>query len=294
MDIQGKIMKGIGGFYYIHAHNDQIYECRAKGIFRNQNKKPLVGDHVVIEVLDESKGVGNITQILERKNELIRPLASNVDQALVIFSADNPAPNLNLLDRFLIMMEKQNLSTYICFNKSDIVSETDLESLGEHYKKAGYEVMFTSTYTNYGIDACKNLLHGKTTIVAGPSGVGKSSLINMIYPGANMETGDISEKIKRGKHTTRHSELFLIDTNTYIMDTPGFSSLYIEGIEKEELKDYFVEFVPYEGTCRFIGCHHLNEPECGVKTAVEDGKISKNRYENYKLLYEEIKKQKKY
>lgn len=294
MNVSGKIIKGIAGFYYVYEQGEEttIYECKAKGIFRNRNKKPLVGDNVVVEILGDGKG--NIIEILPRENELIRPAAANINQAVVIFAADNPAPNLNLLDRFLIAMEKQNLETYVCFNKKDIVSEETLYSLGEHYKKAGYPVMYISTYTKDGIGALEHLLHGKTTMFAGPSGVGKSSLINIICPKANMETGEISEKIKRGKHTTRHSELFLIGDNTFLMDTPGFSSLYIEGIEKEELKDYFREFAPFEESCRFIGCQHLNEPDCGVKEAMEEGKITQNRYNNYKLIYEELKQQKKY
>lgn len=294
MNIEGKIIKGIAGFYYVSVDELGIYECKAKGIFRNNNVKPLVGDNVYIDIIDEKEKKGNIIQILERQNELIRPQVANVDQALVIFAAADPAPNLNLLDRFLIMMVKQDVKTYVCFNKSDIVMDENLKTLGEHYKKASYDVLFTSTYTNDGINEIKDLLLGKTTVVAGPSGVGKSSIINLIYPSANMETGSISEKIKRGKHTTRHSELFLIDDHTFIMDTPGFSSLFVNDLEKEELKDYFPEFTQYEEMCRFIGCMHLNEPDCGVKKALEDGLISNVRYNNYKELYEELKNQKKY
>ncbi len=294
MNIEGKIIKGIAGFYYVSVDELGIYECKAKGIFRNNNVKPLVGDNVYIDIIDEKEKKGNIIQILERQNELIRPQVANVDQALVIFAAADPAPNLNLLDRFLIMMVKQDVKTYVCFNKSDIVMDENLKTLGEHYKKASYDVLFTSTYTNDGINEIKDLLLGKTTVVAGPSGVGKSSIINLIYPCANMETGSISEKIKRGKHTTRHSELFLIDDHTFIMDTPGFSSLFVNDLEKEELKDYFPEFTQYEEMCRFIGCMHLNEPDCGVKKALEDGLISNVRYNNYKELYEELKNQKKY
>lgn len=292
--MQGKIIKGIAGFYYIHVSHEGIYECKAKGIFRNQKIKPLVGDNVDIEVLDEEKKLGNITSILPRQNELIRPAVANVDQALVIFAAADPNPNLNLLDRFLIMMSKQNVETYICFNKQDIISDKEQELLEETYRFGGYHVIFTSALQGEGLQQIKDIVKGKTTVLAGPSGVGKSSILNALIPTAQMEVGSISEKIKRGKHTTRHSELFAIDEDSFIFDTPGFSSLYIDNFEKEELKSYFPEFLPYEEYCRFQGCAHINEPQCGVKQALEEDKISKNRYENYLLLYNELKDKKKY
>lgn len=290
----GKIIKGIAGFYYVYVEDFGIYECKAKGIFRNQKIKPLVGDNVLIDVIDEEKREGNINEILERKNELIRPSVANVNQAVIIFAVTDPTPNLNLLDRFLILMMKQEVNVVICFNKDDIVSDDEIIRLQDIYKNCGYHVIFTSAKTKEGLETLQELLDNKTTVVAGPSGVGKSSIINLIQPKANMETGQISEKIRRGKHTTRHSELFYVKTNTYIMDTPGFSSLYINEVDKDELKDYFAEFHEYEETCRFIGCLHLSEPDCGVKKALEEGKISRIRYENYKILYEELKKVKKY
>ena len=292
--MQGKIIKGIGGFYYVYVNALGIYECKAKGIFRNRKIRPLVGDNVLIDIIDEKEKKGNINDILKRKNELIRPAVANVDQALVIFAVADPVPNLNLLDRFLIMMLKQKVDSIVCFNKRDIVSEKELRLLEETYIKCGYQVVFTSTLTEDGITTLLELLKNKTTVVAGPSGVGKSSIINIIQPDANMETGVLSEKIKRGKNTTRHSELFYVEDNTFIMDTPGFSSLYINKMEKEELKDYFVEFHEYEGDCKFNGCVHLHEPSCAVKNALKEGKISSIRYENYKELYEELKNQKKY
>jgi ribosome biogenesis GTPase len=293
--LKGKIIKGIAGFYYVHTpEKNVIYECKAKGIFRNQNIKPLVGDDVEIDTEDQPEGKGTIVFILPRKNELIRPAVANVDQAMVIFAAAEPNPNLNLLDRFLITMRKQKLNTIVCFNKMDIVTEKEISLLKETYMQCGYEVLFTSVLQKDGISVLYNLMKGRTTVLAGPSGVGKSTFINLIQPEANMETGDISEKIKRGKHTTRHSELIYIEENTYVMDTPGFSSLYINEIEKNELKDYFVEFKEFEEECRFIGCSHLNEPGCAVKNALKDGKISKVRYENYVTLYEELKNLKRY
>jgi ribosome biogenesis GTPase len=293
--LKGKIIKGIAGFYYVHTPEMKfVYECKAKGIFRNQNIKPLVGDNVEIDTENQPEGKGIINRILPRDNELIRPAVANVDQAMVIFAAAEPDPNLNLLDRFLIMMQKQKVNVIVCFNKMDIVTEGEIALLRETYLRCGYEVVFTSMRSKEGISIVYEKIKGKTTVLAGPSGVGKSTFINLLQPSANMETGVVSEKIKRGKHTTRHSELIFIEENTYIMDTPGFSSLYIDEIEKEELKNYFIEFSDYENQCRFNGCNHQNEPGCAVKEALQNKKISKMRYENYLTLYEELKNQKRY
>ena len=292
--MQGKIVKGISGFYYVHVVGSGIYECKAKGAFRNQNIKPLVGDDVTIAVIDEEKKKGNIEQILPRKNELIRPAVANIDLALIIFAAAKPQPNFNLLDRFLIMMEYQKVPVVICFNKQDLVSEDELTEIASAYERCGYTVMYTSASENQGVEELKSMLEGKTTAVAGPSGVGKSSLINRLQPNIQMETGSISKKIERGKHTTRHSEIIPIAGDTYIMDTPGFSTLYIPGFEKEDLQQFYPEFAEYEPYCRFQGCSHISEPDCGIKEAVSEGKISKLRYENYKLLYQELKDVKKY
>ena len=292
--MQGKIVKGIAGFYYVHVAESGIYECKAKGAFRNQKVKPLVGDNVRLEVLDEEQKKGNIEEILPRKNELIRPAVANIDQALVIFAAAKPKPNFNLLDRFLILMQYQKVPAVVCFNKQDMVDAEELQLLKNTYESAGYQVIFTSAAKEEGIQAVRDLLKGKTTTVAGPSGVGKSSLINLLSPEAEMETGDISRKIERGKHTTRHSELFALDENTFICDTPGFSSIYLPEMEKEELGIYFPESAEYEPFCRFQGCAHIHEPGCGVKEALEEKKISPIRYDNYKLLYEELKDKRRY
>jgi len=272
-----------------------LIECKAKGIFRNKQIKPLVGDMVEIELTDEEKKLGNIIDIFPRKNVLIRPASANVDQALVIFAIVKPSAKYNLLDRFLIMMEKQNLPCIICFNKKDIATEEEKEELIKAYGNCGYEVMFVSGKEDQGIDEIRMHLKGKTTVVAGPSGVGKSTIINALCPQANMETGEISRKIERGKHTTRHAELFaLAEENTYICDTPGFTSLSLGEMEKEELQSYYPEFAEYEAECKFGGCAHISEPVCGVKAALQDGKISKVRYENYVVLYNELKDRKKY
>lgn len=292
--MQGKIIKGIAGFYYVHVEGHGVYECKAKGIFRKDHVKPLVGDDVIVDVLDEEEMLGNIRQILPRRSALVRPAVANVDQALIIFAIVKPNPNFNLLDRFLIRMERQKLPTIICFNKQDIASAQEKEALRHSYETCGYKVLFMSALENEGIEEVRKLLTGKTTTVAGPSGVGKSSLINKLAPTANMETGDISVKIERGKHTTRHSEIIALGEGTYIVDTPGFTSLEISEITKEELGQYYPEFVQYEPYCKFSGCAHINEPSCGVKDAVAEGRISKVRYDNYKMLYQELKELKRY
>lgn len=292
--MQGKIVRGIAGFYYVQVAESGIYECKAKGIFRNQKVKPLVGDNVRLNILNEAEKTGNIEVILPRKNELIRPAVANVDQALVIFATARPKPNFNLLDRFLIMMLWQKVPAVICFNKCDLASEEDLRLLEETYRSAGYEIRFTSAMEGKGVEEIRALIQGKTTVVAGPSGVGKSSLINLIHPEAAMETGAISKKVERGRHTTRHSELFALDEESFICDTPGFSSIFLPDFEKEDLKEYFPEFTEYEMNCRFQGCVHIREPECAVKEALERKKLSPIRYENYIALYEELKDKRRY
>ena len=292
--MKGKIVKGISGFYYVHVAETGIYECKAKGIFRNQKIKPLVGDDVEIVVLDEEKKIGNVEKILPRTRELIRPAVANIDMALVIFAAAKPDPNFNLLDRFLCMMEYQKVPVTICFNKCDLVTEEQRETLRKIYEPAGYELLFTSAKTQENVEKLKSVLQGKMTAVAGPSGVGKSSLINDLQDAVQMQTGGISDKIERGKHTTRHSQIIPIAENTYIMDTPGFSSMDLPGFSKEDLWTCYPEFVRFEPECRFIGCSHIGEPDCGVKTALAEGKISQVRYDNYVQLYQEMKNMRKY
>lgn len=292
--MQGKIIKGIAGFYYVYVNGQGLYECKAKGIFRKNKIKPLVGDNVEMEVLDSSEKEGNIVQILPRKNSLIRPAVANVDQALVIFAAAQPDPNFLLLDRFLVMMEQQKIPVRICFNKKDLVPEKECERVCSIYADCGYEVVSTSALQEKGKKEIFEILEGKTTVVAGPSGVGKSSLTNLLQNQIQMETGEISQKLKRGRHTTRHSQIIRIDEDTYLVDTPGFSSLYLEDMEKEELRHCFIEFQPYEGTCKFQGCLHVREPQCQVKQAVEDGKISRQRYENYLTLFQELSAKRRY
>ena len=293
--MQGRIIKGIAGFYYVYdVVESVIYECKAKGIFRKEKIKPLVGDLVEYEILDAEEKTGNIIRILPRKNEPIRPAVANIDQALVVFAVTEPKPHYNLLDRFLVMMERKEIPVILCFNKTDLAEHPEIAELEEVYASCGYPVLFTSAKKEENIEKLKQMLKGMTTSIAGPSGVGKSSLINLLQSGVQMETGSISRKIARGKHTTRHSELIMISPDSYIMDTPGFSSLYVNDFEKEELKYYFPEFSPYEGKCRFNGCDHIHEPGCAVKEAVESGAIHKIRYEDYTEMYRELKEKKRY
>lgn len=292
--MKGRILKGIAGFYYVDVPEAGLYECKAKGAFRKAGVKPLVGDFVDMAVIDEEKKVGNVEKIMERKNELIRPAVSNVDQAMYIFSVMKPKPNLNLLDRFLGMMEYQDVPTVIVINKVDLDTEGETNKLKAIYESAGYQVITTSMKSGKEKEILWNVLKGKTTTVAGPSGVGKSTFTNLMHGTTVMETGAISEKIQRGKNTTRHSQCLALGEDTYLMDTPGFGSMLIPEIEKEDLSDLFREFRDYSPQCRFQGCAHIHEPDCEVKRALEDGKISQSRYDNYLLLYEEVKNRKKY
>ena len=291
--MQGKIIKGIAGFYYVDVVESGIYECKAKGIFRKEKRKPLVGDNVEIEVLNEEEKTGNLVQILPRKNQLVRPAVANVDQALVTFAVRQPDPNYGLLDRFLIAMEQQDVPVIICFNKKDLIQSEEREQLCKIYSGCGCRILLTSAEQEEGIEEIREILDGKTTVVAGPSGVGKSSLTNLLQEEISMETGEISKKLKRGKHTTRHSQLMCVGHQTYLMDTPGFSSLFVEGIEIEDLRMYFPEFREYEGCCRFQGCTHVHEPDCVVKEAVNAGRICRERYDSYVQIYEELKEKEK-
>lgn len=284
----GKIIKGVAGDYTVISETGVKYICRAKGIFRKNGITPLIGDNVEIEILSPEEG--NILKILERKNSLIRPACANIDQVLVVFAAASPEPNLSLLDRFLIMMEKQSVKAVLCFNKTDIAKDERLKLLAENYAASGMRVLFASVLKGEGIEEIREVLRGKTTILAGPSGVGKSSLMNRLFPEGRFEVGALSERIGRGKQTTRHTELVETEKDTYLCDSPGFSSIYIEGIDYRNLKDYFPEFENLKSECRFLTCNHIDEPDCAVKEAVKNGLLSRNRYESYCILFNELKK----
>ena len=287
--INGKIIKGIGGFYYVDTEKG-IYECRARGIFRKNKITPLVGDRVSISVVDEENKKGVVEEIEKRDTELVRPPIANVDKALIVFAIKNPAPNLSLLDRFIVLAEKENMEIVIVFTKVDL--DTDGELLGELkdiYEVSGYKVISVSNKLKLNIDKIKEELKENTVVFAGPSGVGKSSLLNEVDKNFELKTGEVSDKIKRGKHTTRHAELLKLECGGMVADTPGFSSLTLDDIDESELKEYFIEFDKYDD-CRFGSrCIHENEPSCAVKEAVENGDISKKRYESYIQLLNEIR-----
>lgn len=288
--MKGKIIKSIAGFYEVHTGED-IYRCRARGVFRALGVKPLVGDDVEIEITDTVSVPmeGNVVRLLPRRNELVRPNVANVDQALLIFAITHPAPSYNMLDRFLITMNQRNLPAILCFNKQDLATEQEIRELRETYESCGCKVLFVSVLAPDTLGELRSILRGKTTVLTGPSGVGKSTLINTICPGARMQTGELSRKISRGKNTTRHVELLTGEQDTYLVDTPGFTSLYLMDLEAEDLRHYYPEFEEYEGKCRFDGCVHRKEPGCAVHMALEQGKISRIRYRNYCELFEELK-----
>lgn len=286
--LEGKIIKGVGGFYYVETADCEIYTCRARGVFRNIEKTPLVGDNVKIRISDEKDMEGYVEEILERKNQLLRPPIANIDQIVIIFALKNPKPNLWLLDKFLIQAEAQELDITVCLNKSDLVKEEKAQETAEIYRKAGYRVILSSVEEKRGIDELKEIMKDRTTAVAGPSGVGKSTLLNEIQPGLELETGDVSRKTARGRHTTRHSELHELDFGGFVFDTPGFSSLELDFLDEDSLEDYFIEIGERSESCRFRGCRHNKEPGCAVKEAVEAGEISKERYENYLMFLKDI------
>lgn len=292
--IKGKIIKGIAGFYYVYAENGNTYECKAKGSFRRQGIKPLIGDDVNIDVIDENELLGNIEEVIKRKNRLIRPEVANIDQALIVVAITNPEPNFVMLDKLLLQFIKQKVPLILCFNKTDLADDSLVKDCLQMYEKSGLKLIVTSAELGAGIEDLRSLLKGKVTAIAGPSGVGKSSIINSLQENVTMETGEISEKLKRGKHTTRHSQIIpLSSLDTFIIDTPGFTSMDVFDIHEDDLKDYYEEFSEYLG-CYFTPCTHIHEPKCQVKEALLRNEISKKRYENYVHIYEEIKRSRKY
>ncbi len=297
--INGKIVKGIAGFYYVDV-GDMIYECKARGKFRKEQLSPLIGDLVKISVTDyegSEKGdylQGSIEEILPRTNKLIRPPVANVDQGLIVFSVSYPEMHLDLLDRFLIMMEIEDIKSIIVLNKVDDIHQTEYEKVVQGYQLSGYEVYCVSAKEKINLDAIKAVISNKTSFFAGPSGVGKSTLLNAISPNLKLQTGEVSTKIKRGKHTTRHVELLPLDGGGYVLDTPGFTSLQFEEIQADLLKDYFIEFHKYEGSCKFKGCSHVHEPGCMVKSAYENNEIYESRYKNYLAYYAQLKSIRRY
>jgi ribosome biogenesis GTPase len=281
--MEGKIIKGIGGFYYVKT-TQGVVECKARGIFRHQDMKPMVGDNVTIEV---SNGKGIIEKLHERTSELIRPTVANVTLAFVVFAIKNPDLNFDLLNRFLVLCESNSIESIVCLNKVDLVTEEERLVVKSKINDIGYEVLFINAKEGLGIEKLKERMKDNVTVLCGPSGAGKSTLINTLTEREHMETGKVSDKVGRGKHTTRHSELIDV-SNGYIVDTPGFSSLDVSFMEKDSLKYCFPEFEELNNSCRFRGCLHHKEPNCAVKDAVENEKINKYRYEFYIRTLEEI------
>lgn len=281
--MEGIVIKGIGGFYYIKTE-EGVIECKARGKFRYNSLKPMVGDRVSIKI-ENKKGV--IEEIYERSSELIRPTVANVTQAFVVFAIKNPDINLNLLNRFLTLCEYNDIHAVVCLNKEDLCTEEEKDELKAIINDIGYEVLFINAKEGKGFDELKERLENNITVLCGPSGAGKSTLLNSFIDREHMETGSVSEKIGRGKHTTRHSELIDVE-NGYLVDTPGFTTLDITFIDRDSLKYCFPEFSDYNNLCKFNGCNHYKEPKCAVKEAVEEGKINKLRYEFYIKTLEEI------
>jgi ribosome biogenesis GTPase / thiamine phosphate phosphatase len=288
---EGKIVKALSGFYYV-LHNDQLIQCRGRGVFRKNKITPLVGDEVVFQAENEQEGY--ILEIKDRKNKLVRPPIANVDQAILVFSAVKPDFSTALLDRFLVLVEFNHIEPIICISKMDLTNEEQMEMISKYadqYRAAGYKVMLTSSETETGIEQLIPLLENKISVFAGQSGVGKSSLLNVLRPDLDLKTNDISSHLGRGKHTTRHVELISIG-NGLVADTPGFSSLDFTNINAEDLTACFPELLKASENCKFRGCLHIHEPKCGVKQGVESGVIPSYRYEHYVNFLQEIKDRK--
>ncbi len=290
--MQGRIIKGIGGFYYVHT-DEGIYTCKAKGLFRLDKTKPLVGDYVDIDVIPDEEMTGNITKIHERTNELIRPNVANVDQTLIIFALVDPVPNFVTLDKMILQYKAQGIPVLICFNKDDLANEDLINETLHNYSMCGCKLFVTSARDNEGIDRLLDALSDKTSVVAGPSGVGKSSIINCLTGEDKMATGEISKKLSRGRHTTRHSEIIPVRDNTYIIDTPGFGSFDLFDIRPEDLSDQYEEFANCQA-CRFMPCSHTHEPDCKVKESAAAGHIPALRYDNYVHIFNELTKIRRY
>lgn len=289
----GVIIKGIGGFYYIKTL-EGIYECKARGIFRKDGLVPLPGDNVIVSISNELKKMGNLDEILPRSSQLIRPSVANVNQVAIVLAVKSPQPDFGLFDKLLITAEHKNIDIVICINKIDLDESNEHKRILDNYEQTGYKIILLSTKTNEGLCDLRDAMRGKITVFSGQSGVGKSTILNRIMNSWVMETGNISERNERGKHTTRHAELVELDCGGYIVDTPGFSSFEVEGIKHDELQIYYPEFSEYINKCKFTGCSHISEPGCAIKEAVNTGHVSLERYERFIQLYNSLKEIKFY
>ena len=291
--MNGRIVKAIAGFYYVQSE-EGLFACRAKGIFRKDGVKPLVGDNVLFDVVSYDDKEGNVTAVEPSKNRLIRPEVANVDQIFLIFAGTVPQPNYEMLNRYLVTVHDYDIPVCLIVNKTDLCSDEVTEEIRKNYEHAPYRLFFVSAKTGEGMKELGEQLKDRVTVLAGPSGVGKSSLVNVLCKEERMETGALSERIDRGKNTTRHAELFSLDPNTFICDTPGFTAIDVAGIEPENLILYFDELVPYSLKCRYTNCAHMKEKDCAVKQAVRDGLVSRSRYLTYRSVYTLLEESKKY
>lgn len=285
---EGLILKGIGGFYQVEGKNG-LYECKTRGIFRKKGITPLPGDYVQFTITSENLREGWIEEIKERKNAFVRPPVANVKQLAIVIAGSSPEPDYLLVDKLLISALKNDIQPIIIINKTDLLDTEYLQSMEANYQATGFPVIPMSKITMQGYDKLHDRLRGSCTVFAGQSGVGKSTILNIIMDEWVMETNTVSEKIQRGRHTTRHVQLLPLDCRGYVVDTPGFSSFSLEGFKHDELAWYYPEFEKVQETCRFHGCSHVNEPDCAIKKAVTTGEISSRRYECYRKLYEELK-----
>ncbi len=292
MQLEGRIISSIGGFYYVEAANleneeNGVYECRARGIFRKNKISPLVGDRVLIDVLEDK--TGSVAAILERQNQLVRPPVANLEQLIIVISVADPSPVPLVIDQMIAIAEKNRIEPIVVINKVDLGDASVWENT---YRTAGFPVIVLSALDHESVEPLRRIMAGKISAFTGNSGVGKSSLLNALYPAMELATGEISQKLGRGRHTTRTVTLYSLPEGGYIADTPGFSSLDMERAQpilKDELPDCFREFAEYIGECRFTSCAHVKEKECAIRQAVEEGKIPLSRYESYVALYEQVK-----
>lgn len=283
--LEGIIIKGYSGFYYVQTA-DILWECSLRGKYRVKEQNFLVGDRVLITPISDGKAV--IEKVVKRENQLIRPPIANVEQVIIVMSFVSPSPDLNLLDRLLVLSEHQGLKSILCFNKLDLVAEENIIKYMKIYQDLGYPTLGVSAKTGYGIDSMREILKNNISVLAGPSGAGKSSLLKAIQPEFSLKTSAVSEKTQRGRHTTRHVELLKLKDGGFVADTPGFSRLVLPQMAREDLAYYFPEIARLGVLCRFTSCLHQGEPDCAVDEAYREGLISEGRYQNYHYFLNEV------